>query len=205
MGQSPDGNSVGVNIKGVEFHQGKTLFTDMLLSESSMKTDEPTKIVNKGDIVLAVRAPVGIVNITPREICIGRGLCAIQKFDNMSSEFVFYFMKTLETYFYERATGTTFIAISAEIVKNAFFPLPPLSEQQRILNKVSELMALCEEAKTARTQPIPPMQPNIIPFPQKAIQGDDDLEIGIAARGDATQPFSEELQKDIDDWDYEDE
>jgi type I restriction enzyme S subunit len=205
MGQSPAGSSVSEN-NGIEFHQGKIHFSEMFLAESQSKTNEPTKLINTGDILLAVRAPVGIVNITQREICIGRGLCAIQIIKDMDSEFVFYFMKSMDEYFNKQAAGTTFIAISADIVKRATFPLPPLAEQQRIVVKVEELMALCSELKTVRTHPIMMTSTaKTIPFPQKVTYREDDLEIGIAARGDATQPFSEKLQNAIDDWDDEDE
>jgi type I restriction enzyme S subunit len=194
MGQSPDGNSVSEE-QGIEFHQGKSFFSEMYLKESLKKTNMPTKIVENGDILLAVRAPVGAVNITPRQICIGRGLCALQRLAGISSKFVFYFLRTMEKYFKEQATGTTFIAISAEIVKNTPFPLPPLSEQQHIVAKVDELMALCDELKNARHLFIKPATSNSVPFQPKE---DIDDELLIAARGDASQGLSDKAQSDVD-------
>ena len=77
MGQSPTGESIN-GVKGIEFHQGKIHFTESYLSQSSVYTDQPTKIVEVDSLLLCVRAPVGVLNITQRKICIGRGLCALK-------------------------------------------------------------------------------------------------------------------------------
>lgn len=193
MGQSPDGNSVSNENAGIEFHQGKSCFSKVFLGESPSKTTSPTKIADCSDILLAVRAPVGVVNITMRKICIGRGLCALQKLSDVDSKFLFYFMCPMEEYFNKQATGTTFRAISAEIVKNALFPLPPLAEQQRIVAKVDELMLLCEELKNAKVPVAKPDTAKIIPFPQHI---ETDEEINIAARGDGSGGLSEQAWKD---------
>lgn len=62
----------------------------------------------------------------------------------------------LREYFSSNATGasTTMPKINQSVLLNAPFPLPPLSEQSRIVAKVGELMALCDqlEAQLAATQ-----------------------------------------------------
>ena len=58
----------------------------------------------------------------------------------------------MEDYFNKQATGTTFRAISAEIVKTSLFPLPPFAEQQRIVTKVDELMGLCDGLEIAEKE-----------------------------------------------------
>lgn len=195
MGQSPKGDSVSVSKDGIEFHQGKTSFTSKYLTPSIQKTDAPTKIATANSVLLSVRAPVGAVNITERDICIGRGLCSFNTLSSMSSYFLFYFLKSMEQSFIEQATGTTFIAVTGEVVKNQLFPLPPLVEQQRIVAKVDELMALCDELKNAYTTPvIHSSHDSIIPFPV-AKKEEETL---LAARGDVGQLSNEAMQA-IDD------
>ena len=149
MGQSPDGNSVVDGGTGVEFHQGKIYFSKVIIDKSPQTTNAPTKIASANSLLLCVRAPVGKVNITDRELCIGRGLSAIICHAGVSITFAFYWIQTLESSFIKKSTGTTFKAISADIINNQVIPLPPLAEQKRIVAKIEELLPLIERYETA--------------------------------------------------------
>ena len=94
--------------------------------------------------MLCVRAPVGEVNLVNREVCIGRGLCAIEPLGNISIDFCFFWLILLKDYFNENSTGSTFSSISGEIIRNAFIPLPPLAEQHRIAQKVERLLTIVD-------------------------------------------------------------
>ena len=140
MGQSPKGETVMRNSNGIEFHQGKIYFTDKYIDKSPFFTSEPTKITSNS-VLLCVRAPVGEVNLVNREVCIGRGLCAIEPLGNISIDFCFFWLILLKDYFNENSTGSTFSSISGEIIRNAFIPLPPLAEQYRIVQQIETFFA----------------------------------------------------------------
>ena len=144
MGQSPAGDTINGKY-GAEFHQGKINFTNKYLAESAQFTTTPSKIAAPESLLLCVRAPVGIVNITKREICIGRGLCSLHPKYDIDSLYWLYMLSTLKDYFEENATGSTFKAISGDIIRNASIPFPPLSEQRRILSKINELFCLLDK------------------------------------------------------------
>ena len=144
MGQSPAGDTINGKY-GTEFHQGKINFTNKYLAESAQFTTTPSKIAAPESLLLCVRAPVGIVNITKREICIGRGLCSLRPKYDIDSLYWLYMLSTLKDYFEENATGSTFKAISGDIIRNACIPFPPLSEQKRILSKINELFCLLDK------------------------------------------------------------
>jgi len=141
MGQSPDGKSVSESSNGIEFHQGKIFFSKHIINKSNQTTYAPTKIAPANSVLLCVRAPVGKVNIADRELCIGRGLCAIQPLAKMSVKFIFRFLEAFELFFVRKSTGTTFIAITCDVVKNQLVPLPPLVEQHRIVTQIEKLFA----------------------------------------------------------------
>ena len=132
MGQSPDGSSLNP-IDGMEFHQGKILFGNKYLRKSSVLTNSPTKIADADTLLLCVRAPVGVVNITKQRICIGRGLCCLTPTKAINLDYAFYMLTTFQEKFESQSTGSTFKAISGSIIKNEQLWLPPLSEQHRIV------------------------------------------------------------------------
>ena len=138
MGQSPSGADIN-NTNGLEFHQGKLFFGNTRLRCSQIFTDKPTKIASPNSLIICVRAPVGDVNIIDREICIGRGLCALKPLGGISTNFMFFWMNYFKDIFEAKATGSTFAAISGAIIRNQFIPLPPLKEQQRILNHIQHI------------------------------------------------------------------
>lgn len=144
MGQSPNGNSVSESPDGMEFHQGKVFFGTDYIQKSSQTTSAPSKIAEPNSVLLCVRAPVGIVNITDRELCIGRGLCDVVPLGGMDEKFTLFWLRCFKDVFIKKATGTTFVAITGEVVRNQVIPLPPLAEQHRIVAKIEELLPLID-------------------------------------------------------------
>ena len=60
----------------------------------------------------------------------------------------------VKEYFQRNATGTssTMPKINQSIVSNTLIPLPPLNEQKRIVEKVEQLMSICNELEQAVEQ-----------------------------------------------------
>lgn len=148
MGQAPDGDSVYPKYdNGKEFHQGKIFFTDEMIGESNVCCDCPKKIAPRDSALLCVRAPIGTVNITNREIGIGRGLAAVVPLASVSVRFLLYLLRSQTDSFISQGTGSTFKAITANVVLNQVVPIPPLAEQQRIVEKLDKLLPLCDALK----------------------------------------------------------
>jgi type I restriction enzyme, S subunit len=59
-----------------------------------------------------------------------------------------YFVRTAKANLLEFAPATAQKNINLEILNSVLIPLPPLAEQQRIVAKVDELMALCDQLET---------------------------------------------------------
>lgn len=106
-----------------------------------MFTDAPTKLATPNSLLLCVRAPVGVVNITQREICIGRGLCSLKPNAAINLDYAYHALTTYQSDFESKSTGSTFKAISGSIIRNEVFALPPLKEQHRIVAKIEEIFA----------------------------------------------------------------
>ena len=91
-GQSPEGKYYNNEGNGLPFYQGKKEFEDKYIGEPTTWTTKITKKAEKGDVLMSVRAPVGPVNFSTQQICIGRGLAAIRASKLVDREFLFNFL-----------------------------------------------------------------------------------------------------------------
>lgn len=148
-GQSPKGTALTTDSNDTEFHQGKTFFGRQYIQNSGAYTNESTKIAPKESILLSVRAPVGAVNLTDRKICIGRGLFAIVPNDQLLVKFLYFVLLTKTRELQSKSTGTTFKAVTGKVVRDLYVPVPPLKEQARIVDKVSDALEEIDRAEKA--------------------------------------------------------
>ena len=139
-GQSPESKYYNADRIGLPFFQGKADFGE-LYPTIRVYCSQPTKIAEKDDILLSVRAPVGPTNLAPCQVCIGRGLTAIRPSSLLNLKYVLFFFRYFEAQLQHKGTGTTFKAITQDIVKNLEIPVPPLDEQERIVARIEELFS----------------------------------------------------------------
>ena len=139
MGSSPKGEDICSDSSFTEFHQGKIHFSKQYINCSKQYTKKISKLAPKYSVLLCVRAPVGEVNMTNRDICIGRGLSSILPYGDIDSTFLFYWLKTCKNEFINKSIGSTFPAITSNTVKNILLPIPPLNEQNKITIMITNL------------------------------------------------------------------
>lgn len=94
MGQSPSGSSYNENGKGTIFFQGRAEF-GFRFPSIRLFTTEPKRMACANDVLMSVRAPVGDLNVSHTDCCIGRGLAAIHSKTEQQS-FVLYTMFALK-------------------------------------------------------------------------------------------------------------
>jgi type I restriction enzyme, S subunit len=136
-GQSPPSDTYNTKGLGLPFFQGKAEFTN-LNPRVQKWCSNPIRIAHPDDILISVRAPVGDVNIANQLCCIGRGLAAIRY---PIPKYLFYYFILNKNNLAKKGTGSTFNAISINILKELNIPFPPLPEQQRIVEKIEELFS----------------------------------------------------------------
>lgn len=139
-GQSPESKYYNTNGDGIPFFQGKADFGELYPS-IRVYCSKPTKVAKKNDILLSVRAPVGATNLAPCEVCIGRGLTAIRPSEEIELKYLLYFFRYIEKSLQQKGTGTTFKAITQDVIKKLEIPVPPLEDQHRIVTRIEELFS----------------------------------------------------------------
>lgn len=151
MGQSPPSEHYNQHGEGVPFFQGKTDFGKINPTPRYWCTS-PSKYAEPGDILLSVRAPVGPTNVANQRCCIGRGLAALRPYPGLDRDFMLLGLKALESDLASLGFGSTFVAINKKQLTGYLFPLPPLAEQHRIVGRVNELMAVCDQLEAAKAE-----------------------------------------------------
>ena len=116
-----------------------------------------TRLVNAGAVMLTNSgATLGVPKICNFETTFNDGVAA---FEGLSKDiykpYLYYFLKSKTKWFLEEASrGQGQPNLNTDIIRLTTFPLPPLAEQHRIVEKVDSLMKLCDdlEAKLKQSQ-----------------------------------------------------
>lgn len=110
MGQSPKSEFYNTDGKGYPFLQGNRTF-GLKYPTFDIYTTVLTKLAEAGDVIMSVRAPVGDLNITPVDMCLGRGVCSL-RMKNGNQSYLFYMMKYYIPYLLQKESGTVFGSVS---------------------------------------------------------------------------------------------
>lgn len=170
-GQSPEGKYYNNTGNGLPFYQGKKEFSNKYLGPPTTWTTSVTKEAIEGDILMSVRAPVGPVNIATQKICIGRGLAAIRAGEKIDRDFLFNFFIKHESEITGN-TGAVFNSINKSQIEAIKIPLPPLSEQRKIVEKLNLINKDTAKLKDICYQKIKSIDELNKSFLKKAFEGE---------------------------------
>lgn len=131
-GQSPSSKFYNQNI-GTPFLQGNRTFKN-LFPLIDTYTTQNTKIADKDDILISVRAPVGDLNIANKKICIGRGIGSIKAKDG-NNKFLYYCLKYNIKNLLKQGSGTTYKSIDKEIINDFDLIAPESEELKKFISK----------------------------------------------------------------------
>lgn len=135
-GQSPESAYYNLNGDGMPFLQGNRTFGNINPNINTWTT-KITKIAPSNSVLISVRAPVGDLNITKDDICIGRGLASINAFDG-DNRFIYYCLKYNLKSIINQSNGTTFFSINKNSIENILLIVPKNTKN------VSELLSVLD-------------------------------------------------------------
>ena len=147
MGQSPDSTSYNSDKQGVPFYQGNADF-GALYPKPRIWCNKPIKLAKENDILISVRAPVGALNFSKEECCIGRGLASITLDSNdFLLEFIYWSLRTGVKELQNKSTGSTFKSINKKTLEEVRIPKVPLKEQKDIIRNLTLLTNILAKYK----------------------------------------------------------
>lgn len=103
--------------------------------------------VEEGTLLLSNSMSFGRPYILKVKGCIHDGWLALTPSEVIDKEYLYYALLASEWYFEQVAVGTAVRNLNSERVAGTPLPLPPLPEQQRIVDRIESLFAKLDEAK----------------------------------------------------------
>jgi len=113
MGQSPKGESYNQNYIGTPLLNGPADYENGALKGRTYTT-EPTRLCQKDDLVLCIRATIGNLVYSEQEFCLGRGVAAVRPNEKRISELVYFLLLQEIERFKIQATGSIIVGITKD-------------------------------------------------------------------------------------------
>jgi type I restriction enzyme, S subunit len=121
---------------GIPYFTGPSDFSGETTNATKFSKSGTSKC-NKGDILITVKGSgLGTVAIANTDAYIGRQLMAIRPKEMLSPKYLFYWLKYSQKDIKRLATGIAIPGISRNDILGMVLPLPPISEQDRIVNRL---------------------------------------------------------------------
>ena len=100
-----------------------------------------------GTVILSSRAPIGKIAINKIPMYCNQGFKCVICGPELYNEYLYWWFYGKKEYLNSLGTGATFPEISKTVVENINIPLPPLSEQRRIVERLDAAFAHIDELK----------------------------------------------------------
>ncbi len=120
-------------------HEVSEHITNLALEKTSVKLNPV------GSVLMAMYgATIGKLGILEIEATTNQACCACIPYSVVDKKYLFYFLMARRASFIKMGEGGAQPNISKEKIVAVPIPLPPLAEQKRIVEKLEQLLPLCE-------------------------------------------------------------
>ncbi|MFV8332113.1 restriction endonuclease subunit S [Flavobacterium sp. GSP14] len=133
-----------VDFKGENRYVEKT---EKKITEEGLKNSS-TKYLDVNDIIISARGTVGALAQLKIPMTFNQSCYGIKAGLNLSSDFLYFALKFEVEQFKNNAYGTIFDAITTRTFELIKIPLPPLSEQQKIVSEIEKIEAKINSLET---------------------------------------------------------
>jgi len=157
LGQKkPDVTFSYIDVSAIDQEQGSVSSNVSILNPEDAPS-RARKLVKKGTVIYSTVRPyllnIAVINqeYEPESI-VSTAFSVLHPFDGVSNWYLYYLLRSqyFTDYVERYQKGVAYPAISDTDLLQAPIPLPPFEEQIRIVEKVDELMTLCDRLQAAK-------------------------------------------------------
>ena len=137
-----DGDIAWITPKDLSLLSGRYIYKgERSITEAGYKSCS-CQMLPAGSILFSSRAPIGYIAIAGKELCTNQGFkSVVPNTEIVNSHFLYYLLSYEKNRIAEMGSGTTFMEISGNVMKNIEVKLPHLSIQ----NKIAEILTSLDE------------------------------------------------------------
>jgi type I restriction enzyme S subunit len=129
---------------------------DISKTDTEAYTEEaydPFYVVKQGDMLIGMDGDFNVRKWKGRDALLNQRVARIRDWrQGISADFMAIPIQMIVNHLHGSTSLTTVKHLSAKQLNGVYLPLPPLAEQHRIVAKVEELMALCDQLEAAQQQ-----------------------------------------------------
>lgn len=146
-------DSEGVKVlRCSDIKKGYIVTSNIRTVKKALSEEYARTILNGGEIVINVRGTLGGCAIVPIELKgynVAREVAVIPVSKLILNKYLMHLLLSpiFDSYLLENLRGVAYKGLNIELLSSFIIPLPPLAEQKRIVKRVEELLALCDELK----------------------------------------------------------
>jgi len=108
-----------------------------------------TRMVPAGSVVFTSRAPIGYVAIAGNSLCTNQGFKTVIPSADVVAEYLYWYLRFATPMIRAKASGTTFLEISARAFAEVPIPVPTVDEQRQIVAAIEGLVSHLEVGNSA--------------------------------------------------------
>ncbi len=142
-------------INGNNLNDGRIQIKENTKRVSITEYEKYKKNLDDRTVLVSINGTLGNVAFFNNEnVVLGKSACYFNLFSAIEKSYIKvlinskYFLEYANT----EATGSTIKNVSLKSMREFKIPLPPLNEQKRIVEKINQLMALCDELEKLKEQ-----------------------------------------------------
>jgi type I restriction enzyme S subunit len=132
-------------IKPADILRDRVVYDNVGLSRTGV--GKYGRVATAGSVLMVCIGTIGKCNVITRDCSFNQQINSITPLPQVNSSLLLYFLQSryFQTEAWQRSTSTTISLLNKGNWESIPIPIPPLAEQQRIVEKVDHLLGLCDE------------------------------------------------------------